>query len=117
MNMLFILKQCHMLTQEGSENRHMIHSSALSASCLLVLLMRNMCSRSKQPMKTKGRIQSLLFAQLTISALQQRQSPATFDIFVLIMLCSYHCESLIHDMLFLVKMHSISAVLCKQLSY
>lgn len=37
------------LTQEGGER--MIHSSAFSTSCLLELLMRNMCSRSKQPIK------------------------------------------------------------------
>lgn len=31
----------------------MIHSSPRSASCLLGLLMRNMCSRSKQPIKSQ----------------------------------------------------------------
>lgn len=49
-SMRFILKQCYMPTQEGSENRHMIHSSPRSASCLLVLLIGNMWSSSKQPM-------------------------------------------------------------------
>lgn len=49
-SMRFILKRCYMPTQEGSENRHMIHSSPRSASCLLVLLIGNMWSSSKQPM-------------------------------------------------------------------
>lgn len=41
---------CYMPTQEGSENRHMSHSSPRSASCLLVLLIGNMWSSNKQPM-------------------------------------------------------------------
>lgn len=49
-SMRFILKQCYTPTQEGSENRHMIHSSPRSASCLLVLLIGNMWSSGKQPM-------------------------------------------------------------------
>lgn len=77
----------------------MIHSSLLSASCLLVLLMRNMCSWSTQPMKTKGWIQSLLL--LIIPALQQDRD---CNIFVWVMLWSYYCVILIHNMLFLVKM-------------
>lgn len=58
-SMRFILKQCYTPTQEGGENRHMIHSSPRSASCLLVLLIGNMWSWSKQPM---GALASPFFA-------------------------------------------------------
>lgn len=82
--MLFILKQCYMLTQEGSENRHMIHSSPRSASCLLVLLIGNMWSRSKQPMRVW--LQRLLFDRLTVPGLHRRQrlQHLTFNLVVVL---------------------------------